>query len=244
MKYSPTLNPNINSLEAAPVANESADPVLALARAERQLRELRAELAMRDMLGGRSRVCYDDLTAGEVMELQTLATRFLNGMCVRVRARTRVWACMYIRVYKYTCVYMCANAHAHLQKYTSRPCWWCSAVQLAPPHPTATIRCPDLPPSGAAPLEELPLDSLKRIREMYKAFKAVAGGWSAAAAAGDGVAGCAARGAGVNGGCDVCSVCSMYCMHCMFYMYCMCASSSSLSFGSPVFNATLPAACI
>ena len=67
------------SLETAPVANESGDPALALARAERQLRELRAELAMRDMLSGRTHVGYDDLTEGEVAELQALVTRYLSG---------------------------------------------------------------------------------------------------------------------------------------------------------------------
>jgi hypothetical protein len=38
---------------------------------------------------------------------------------------------------------------------------------------------------GAAELDELPTDSLKRIRETYKAFKAVSSSWAAAAAQGD-----------------------------------------------------------
>jgi hypothetical protein len=38
--------------------------------------------------------------------------------------------------------------------------------------------------SGSAQLDELPTDSLKRIKETYKAFKAVAGSWAAASAHG------------------------------------------------------------
>jgi hypothetical protein len=37
-------------LETSAVVNESADPLLALRKAERQVKELRQELAMRDML--------------------------------------------------------------------------------------------------------------------------------------------------------------------------------------------------
>lgn len=39
--------------------------------------------------------------------------------------------------------------------------------------------------TGAADLDELPTDSLKRIKETYKAFKAVSSSWAAAAAQGD-----------------------------------------------------------
>lgn len=35
--------------------------------------------------------------------------------------------------------------------------------------------------AGSAELDELPTDSLKHIKETYKAFKAVAGSWAAAA---------------------------------------------------------------
>lgn len=59
--------------------NESADPLLALRKAERQIRELRQELAMRDMLSGRGRVLYEDLSEGERLELQQLALRYLSG---------------------------------------------------------------------------------------------------------------------------------------------------------------------
>lgn len=40
----------VRCLETSAVVNESADPVLALRKAERQVKELRQELAMRDML--------------------------------------------------------------------------------------------------------------------------------------------------------------------------------------------------
>ncbi|KAF8058116.1 KLP1 [Scenedesmus sp. PABB004] len=123
----------VRCLETAAVVNESNDPGLALARATRVIRELRAELAMRDMLSGRGRIVYEDLSPGEQAELQQLVSRYL---------------------------------------------------------------------AGAAELDELPTESLKRIRETYKAFKAVtlAGGWAggggaagprgpaAAAAAGQGAA--------------------------------------------------------
>eukprot|EP00879_Flechtneria_rotunda_P027678 GHRR01029659.1.p1 GENE.GHRR01029659.1~~GHRR01029659.1.p1 ORF type:complete len:728 (+),score=322.72 GHRR01029659.1:391-2574(+) len=102
-------------LETEAVVNESDDPGLALHKAERQIRELKQELAMRDMLSGRGRVVYEDLSAGEQLELQHLVTRYL---------------------------------------------------------------------SGTAELDELPVDSLKHIRETYKAFRVVAGAWATAAATG------------------------------------------------------------
>jgi hypothetical protein len=40
----------VRCLETSAVVNESSDPVLALRKAERQVKELRQELAMRDML--------------------------------------------------------------------------------------------------------------------------------------------------------------------------------------------------
>ena len=59
--------------------NESSDPSLLLRRYERQIKELKQELAMRDALSGRSRVSYDDMSDAEVRELNALARRFLNG---------------------------------------------------------------------------------------------------------------------------------------------------------------------
>ena len=48
-------------------------------RYERQVKELKAELAMRDMLNGRSAVNYGDLSEAEAVELQALVRRFLQG---------------------------------------------------------------------------------------------------------------------------------------------------------------------
>lgn len=59
--------------------NESGDPLLALKKAERQIKELRQELAMRDMLAGRGRIVYEDLSDGERLELQQLVLRYLSG---------------------------------------------------------------------------------------------------------------------------------------------------------------------
>jgi sugar/nucleoside kinase (ribokinase family) len=52
---------------------------------------------------------------------------------------------------------------------------------------------------GSAQLDELPVDSLKRIKETYKAFKAVAGSWAATAAHGAMQGGAAAAAAGQVG---------------------------------------------
>lgn len=70
--------------------NESADPLLALRKAERQIRELQQELAMRDMLSGRGRVVYEDLSDGERLELQQLALRYLSGASSAVRVAVTV----------------------------------------------------------------------------------------------------------------------------------------------------------
>lgn len=43
------------------------------------MKELKAELAMRDMLNGRSAVNYGDLSEAEAVELQALVKRFLQG---------------------------------------------------------------------------------------------------------------------------------------------------------------------
>jgi hypothetical protein len=69
----------VRCLQTEATVNESGDPLLALCKAERQVRELRQELAMRDMLSGRGRVVYEDLSEGERAELQQLVLRFLAG---------------------------------------------------------------------------------------------------------------------------------------------------------------------
>lgn len=69
----------VRCLQTDAQVNESADPLLALKKAERQIKELRQELAMRDMLSGRGRVVYEDLSDGERLELQQLVLRYLSG---------------------------------------------------------------------------------------------------------------------------------------------------------------------
>ncbi|GBF92163.1 kinesin [Raphidocelis subcapitata] len=95
----------VRSLETDASVNESADPALLLRRYERQVRELKQELAMRDMLSGRAHVSYDDLSEAEQRELRELVGRYF---------------------------------------------------------------------AGQAGLDELPTDSLKRIRETYRAMRAIA----------------------------------------------------------------------
>ncbi|GFR47649.1 hypothetical protein Agub_g9392 [Astrephomene gubernaculifera] len=94
----------VRTLTTQLAVNESSDPGLLLRRYERQIKELKAELAMRDTLSGRSRVSYDDPTDDELRELHSTARRFL---------------------------------------------------------------------AGEADVEELPADSLKRVREAFKALRAV-----------------------------------------------------------------------
>jgi kinesin family protein 6/9 len=59
--------------------NESSDPMLLLRRYERQIKELKQELAMRDALSGRGRISYDDMSDAEIRELNALAKKFLSG---------------------------------------------------------------------------------------------------------------------------------------------------------------------
>mmetsp|Transcript_11616 Transcript_11616/g.31666 ORF Transcript_11616/g.31666 Transcript_11616/m.31666 type:complete len:760 (+) Transcript_11616:247-2526(+) len=58
---------------------ESSDPTLLLRRYERQIKELKQELAMRDALSGKARVNYDDLSDIEIREMNQLAKDFLQG---------------------------------------------------------------------------------------------------------------------------------------------------------------------
>lgn len=69
----------VRCLQTDAQVNESADPLLALRKAERQIKELRQELAMRDMLSGRGRIVYEDISDGERLELQQLVLRYLSG---------------------------------------------------------------------------------------------------------------------------------------------------------------------
>ena len=50
-----------------------------MCRYERQIKELKAELAMRDTLTGRGQVNYNDLTDAEAADLRALVRQFLEG---------------------------------------------------------------------------------------------------------------------------------------------------------------------
>eukprot|EP00891_Asterochloris_glomerata_P009274 jgi/Astpho2/9274/e_gw1.00139.3.1_t len=69
----------VRLIETEAYVAESTDPSLLIKRYERQVKELKAELAMRDMLNGRSAVNYGDLSEAEAVELQALVKRFLQG---------------------------------------------------------------------------------------------------------------------------------------------------------------------
>ncbi|DBA69401.1 TPA: Kinesin heavy chain [Trebouxia sp. C0005] len=69
----------VRLIETAPHVSESYDPSLMLRRYERQIRELKAELTMRDSLAGRGQVNYSDLTDAEVSDLKVLVSSFLEG---------------------------------------------------------------------------------------------------------------------------------------------------------------------
>lgn len=58
---------------------ESSDPVLLVRKYERQIKELKQELAMRDTLSGRGRVAYGDMTDSEMRDLASLVMRFMKG---------------------------------------------------------------------------------------------------------------------------------------------------------------------
>ena len=69
----------VQSLVTNTRQNESSDPALLLKRYERQVQELKQELAMRDTLSGRARVQYSDFSDAEVREVYVLAREFLEG---------------------------------------------------------------------------------------------------------------------------------------------------------------------
>ena len=55
------------------------DWMIAHCRYERQIKELKAELTMRDTLAGRGQVNYSDPTDAEVKDLKMLVASFLEG---------------------------------------------------------------------------------------------------------------------------------------------------------------------
>lgn len=69
----------VRTLTTDAIVNESTDPMLLLKRYERQIKELKQELAMRDTLAGRSRMNYEDLTDLEVREVNQAVKRYIEG---------------------------------------------------------------------------------------------------------------------------------------------------------------------
>jgi len=69
----------VRTLTTTPVLNESNDPALLVRKYERQIRELKQELAMRDTFAGRGRVTYVDYTDMEKHELNQKVRKYLGG---------------------------------------------------------------------------------------------------------------------------------------------------------------------
>lgn len=185
----------VRCLQTDAQVNESGDPQLALKKAERVIRELRQELAMRDMLSGRGRVVYEDLSDGERLELQALALRFLSGAAAVVQYCKGQGVCGRV-----------GGSHPVRQDVLQGPGSSSSCCRRPGPSLVFAARLPTASPkplkrlltgpppcglcvrvlhAGSAELDELPTDSLKRIRETYKALKAVSSSWAEAAAQGD-----------------------------------------------------------
>ena len=61
------------------VVNVHADPTLLLKRYEREIRDLKQELAMHDTLANRGRINYDPYSAEQQYEIQLVAQKFMEG---------------------------------------------------------------------------------------------------------------------------------------------------------------------
>lgn len=55
------------------------DPTLAIKRYEKEIRDLKQELAMHDTLANRGRVNYDNYSNEDLFKIKSLTTQFLNG---------------------------------------------------------------------------------------------------------------------------------------------------------------------
>ncbi|GBG60933.1 hypothetical protein CBR_g16055 [Chara braunii] len=69
----------VRALTTYAVVNEKSDPATMIRRYERQIADLKQELAMRDTLTGRGRIPYDDPTDVERHELGNKIRAYLNG---------------------------------------------------------------------------------------------------------------------------------------------------------------------
>jgi hypothetical protein len=177
----------VRTLTTEAVVNESGDPALLLKRAERQIKELKQELAMRDMLRwgvamGEQGWMAD--TAGPVQQ-QLKLWPDSSGACPRARATPLLTVCH----------------HQHCVPHTPTSCYRCLSCACSG---RARVNYDDLSEAeqqelqqlvarflaGQVELEALPIDSIKHIRDTYKAFKAIAaaGGFSVGGAADAGAA--------------------------------------------------------
>lgn len=55
------------------------DPSLAIKRYEKEIRDLKQELAMHDTLANRGRVNYDTYSKEELFKVKTLTNQYLSG---------------------------------------------------------------------------------------------------------------------------------------------------------------------
>ena len=60
------------------VVNSIVDPHLRIKRLEKEIRDLKQELAMHDTLANRGRINYDQYSKEEVKKIQTLTDKFLD----------------------------------------------------------------------------------------------------------------------------------------------------------------------
>jgi len=59
--------------------NTMLDPSLAIKRYEKEIRDLKQELAMHDTLANRGRINYDTYTNEELMKVKTVAHQYMSG---------------------------------------------------------------------------------------------------------------------------------------------------------------------
>ena len=69
----------VRTIETHAVVNESRDPAILIRRYERQISELKQELAMRDTFSGRGKISYDEFGDAEKYEIQVKCQKFLDG---------------------------------------------------------------------------------------------------------------------------------------------------------------------
>lgn len=61
------------------VLNSVVDPHLRIKRLEKEIRDLKQELAMHDTLANRGRINYDKYSSEELHKIETLTNQYLDG---------------------------------------------------------------------------------------------------------------------------------------------------------------------